>query len=92
MTKLLSFVVQWPLLLLKPKVLELERAAVLADGAHRALLKAVGLLGLDLHHDLHLSADLAGQALDHLGDDERHVLVAALGVDGHPPVIAPEPS
>lgn len=75
--------------LLKPKLIELEGAAVFAYGADRALLKTVGLFGADLDDDLDVGAHLARQALNDLFDDEAHVLVHPLGIDLDPADLSP---
>jgi len=59
-------------------MLKLQRAAVLADGADRALVKPLRPPGADLQRHLNLASNLTGEPLDDLLDDQRRILV-------HPP-------
>ena len=71
------------LCLFKPEMLELQRPAILAHGAHGALIEPLGSLRCDLQLNLDLAAELAGEPLDNLLDDHAHLLVHALGIELH---------
>ena len=60
---------------------EFEGTAVFFDAADGGLVKAVGMLGLDLDGNLERDAGQGGQRLDDLGGDLAEIPHGALGID-----------
>jgi hypothetical protein len=68
-------------------MLKLQRPAILADRAHRALIVSTSQFRPDLQGDLNLAADLAGKLFNNLFYNHSNTLIDALGVHLQAPVV-----
>src|SRR5690606_21413621 len=76
------------LLLLKPKLLKLQRSAVFANGAYGRFVEAFRPACLDFQRDFDLGADQPAKVLQHFLDNGADLAVDALGVEGDAAVVA----